>query len=92
MSDNIVEEFMDISTIKSKHNIDSDPDDSNCWKSGDTLFSYAKEVLSFGLLYNELVDAVHESDSLRVLRWWRFMMLIFKSTDRVNYSIKILYR
>ena len=45
----------------------------------------AKELLSFGLLYKELVDAVREGDGVRVLRWWRFMLLIFKATGRKNY-------
>ena len=44
--------------------------------------------MSFGLLYKELVDAVREGDGLRVLRWWRFMLLIFKSTGRKNYCIE----
>ena len=45
-------------------------------------------VLSFALLYKEIVDAVHEGDGLKVLSWWHLMMLIFKSTGRVNYSIE----
>ena len=87
--DSIVEEFTDISTIKPKHNVNADNEpDANSRKSEDKVFSYAMEVLSFGLLYKELVDAVHEGDGLRVLSWWRFMMLIFKGTGRVNYSIE----
>ena len=60
--DSIVEEFTDISTIKTKHDTDSDPDDSNSWNCEDKVFSYAKEVLSFDLLYKELIDVVHEGD------------------------------
>ena len=54
-------------------------------KQEDKVLAYAKELLSFGLLYNELVDAVREGDGVRVLRWWRFMLLIFKATGRKNY-------
>ena len=54
----------------------------------DKVLAYAKELLSFGLLYKELVDAVREGDGARVLRWWRFMLLIFKATGRKNYSIE----
>jgi L1 cell adhesion molecule like protein len=44
--------------------------------------------MPFGLLYAELVDAVREGDGLRVLRWWRFVLLNFKATSRRNYSIE----
>ena len=36
-------------------------------EKSDKVLAYAKEVMSFGLLYTELVDAVHEGDGLRVL-------------------------
>ena len=34
------------------------------------------------------MDVVRQGDGLRVLRWWKFMLLIFKATDRKNYSIE----
>ena len=37
-------------------------------KQEDKVLAYAKELLSFGLLYKELVDAVREGDGVRVLR------------------------
>ena len=43
-------------------------------KSDHKVLVYAKEVMSFGLLYTELVDAVHEGDGFCVFRWWRFML------------------
>lgn len=57
-------------------------------KQEDKVLAYAKELLSFGLLYKELVDAVREGDGARVLRWWRFMLLIYKATGRKNYCIE----
>ena len=88
--DSIIEEFTDISTLKPTHDInaDNEPDDSTSQKGEDKVLAYAREVLSFGLLYKEIVDAVREGDGLRVLSWWRLMMLIFKSTGRINYSIE----
>ena len=80
----IVEQYTDISTFKDA----SDKDESNKRRDEDRVLSYAKEVLTFGLFYKELVDAVHLGDGVRVLSWWRFMMLIFKSTSRTNYSIE----
>ena len=35
----------------------------------DRVLGYAKKVMTFGLLYTELIDAVREGDGLRVLRW-----------------------
>lgn len=77
----IVDEFTDIRTFETS------PDQGDKGKQ-DQILAYAKEVMSFGLLYTELVDAVREGDGLRVLRWWRFMLLIFKATSRKNYSIE----
>ena len=74
----MVEEFVDIRTFEAKQDK----------QQPDKVQAYAKEVLSFGLLYKELVDAVRQGDGLRVLRWWKFMLLIFKATDRRNYSIE----
>ena len=76
----IVEQYTDINTFKDT----SIQDDLNK-RSEDKVLSYAKEVLSFGLFYKEHVDAVHQGDGLRLLSWWYFMMLIFKSTGRTNY-------
>ena len=46
----------------------------------DRVHAHTKEVLSFGLLYKQLVDAVRQGDGLHVLQWWKFMLLIFKAT------------
>lgn len=79
---NIVDEFTDIRTFETS------PDGNDNKEKQDKVLAYAKEVMSFGLLYTELVDAVHEGDGLRVLRWWRFMLPIFKATSQKNYSIE----
>ena len=76
----IVEQYSDITTFKA--------DDSNEGRNEDKVLSYAKELLTFGLFYKEHVDGVHLGDGVRMLLWWRFMMLIFKSTSRINYSIE----
>ena len=77
----IVDDFTDIRTFEVAQ-------EESKAKEHDRVLAYAKEVMTLGLLYTELVDAVHEGDGLRVLRWWRFMLLIFKSTGRKNYSIE----
>lgn len=57
----------------------------------DKVFTYSTELLSYGLLYNEYSDAVREGDGPRVLRIWRYLMLIFKQHRRKNYSIESLH-
>lgn len=42
----------------------------------DTVYSYACETLSLGLLYSELRDAIKEGDGNRVMLVWKFLLLI----------------
>ena len=37
----------------------------------------------------EYTDAISEGDGLRVLRCWRYLLPIFKSSRRTNYSIEV---
>ena len=57
----------------------------------DGIQEYAKEFLSLALLYEEFADAIREGDGMRVLRCWKFMLLIFKAGNRTNYSIEALF-
>lgn len=57
-------------------------------ESSDKVNTYAKEMLSLGLLMSEFEDAIKEGDGLRVIRCWRFLLLIFKSAKRKNYAIE----
>lgn len=54
----------------------------------DKLQAYSCETLTLGLLLAEFVDAIHEGDGSRIIRCWRFFLLLFKATNRVNYSIE----
>ena len=54
----------------------------------DQLFSYASEVMSLGMFYNEYCDAIHEGDGQRILCCWRYMLLLFKASNRTKYTIK----
>ena len=54
----------------------------------DHVYEYASEVLTLGLLYMEFIDAIREGDGGRILRCWRYLLLIFKSSGRSNYSIE----
>ena len=57
----------------------------------DRVKEYASETLSLGLFHEEFYDAVKEGDGKRVLRCWRFLLLIFKVSNRHNYSIEALH-
>ena len=54
----------------------------------DTVMNYANEVFSLGLFLQEFIDAVHEGDGGRILRCWKFMLLLFKGSNKTEYSIE----
>jgi hypothetical protein len=56
----------------------------------DYILSYAKELLSLDLLYLEFTDAIHEADGLRILRCWRYLLLLFKNNNKHKYAIQAL--
>ena len=47
---------------------------------------YATEVLSLGLLWHGFHDAIQEADRDRILNYWKFLLVLFKSTNHPNYS------
>ena len=63
----------------------------------DNVTSYGDEdgvlkvVISVGLFYEEYVDAIREGDGEHVKRCLKFLLPIFKSANRKNYSLEILY-
>lgn len=59
-------------------------------RSEDSVQDYAIQLLSLGCFYLEYADAIREGDGDRVLRCWRYLLPIFKSSGRTNYSIEAL--
>ena len=59
-------------------------------KSTDHVHEYGKQLLSLGCFYLEYSDAIREGDGDRVLRCWKYLLPIFKSSGRKNYSIEAL--
>ena len=53
--------------------------------------SYFETVLSLGMFYMEYVDSIKEGDGERVHRCWKYLLPIFKSSQRKNYSIEALH-
>ena len=54
----------------------------------DTINEYAMEVISLGLLLLEFNDSVREGDGDRILRCWRYFLLLFKASNKTNYAIE----
>ncbi len=64
--------------------------DSPSSASTDGILDYAKEVLSLALVYAEYNDAIREADGDRLIRSWKFLLLLFKASNRSNYSLDAL--
>lgn len=82
--DKILDRYVDLSY----GDICSQSDDATKKLELDGVQSYASDILSLGLLYMELCDGIREGDGERIIRCWRFLMLIFKASNRTNYSIE----
>lgn len=55
-------------------------------KTDDSVYLYATELMSIGLIWHGFHDAIKEGDGDRVLRYWKFLLIIFKATQCRNYS------
>lgn len=62
--------------------------DSDKSTADDTVYSYACETLSLGLLFLEFQDGIREGDGDRILRVWKFLLLLFKASKRTNYALE----
>lgn len=63
---------------------------SNNEANENKVYVHACELLSHGLLYLEFSDSIREGDGVRILHYWRFLMLVFKEAKRKNYAIEAL--
>ena len=54
----------------------------------DGFLEYGKEVFSLGILYLEFRDTIKEGDGQRVMRCWKFFLLLFRGAGRKNYSLE----
>ena len=64
------------------------PDRSVNKDDTDCVHSYACEVMNLGLLYMEFCDAVKEGDGDRVIREWKYLLLLYRASKRQNYAIE----
>ena len=65
---------------------DSKRDHSLSSCDADGVYLYATELLTLGLLWHGFHDSSKEGDGERILRHWKFLLIIFKSTQHNNYA------
>ena len=80
----VIEQYVDLSTIFSS------PRNKHLPATTDHVNAYACETLSLGLLFLEFKDAIREGDGNRVMRVWKYFLLLFKASGRKNYAIEAL--
>ena len=52
----------------------------------DQVHLYAKELLTLSLIWHGFHDAIKNSDGDRIFRYWKVLLVVFKSTDCCNYG------
>ena len=52
----------------------------------DKVYLYAVELLSVALLWHGFHDAINKGDGETLLHYWKFLLVIFKSTNHPNYA------
>lgn len=52
----------------------------------DFVCTYAHEILTLGMIWMNFYDAIKEGDGERILRIWKYLMVIFKETNHRNYA------
>ena len=72
--------------IISKYTIFSRKDDAEPGTYDDNVLLYATDVLSLGLIWHGFYDSIKEADGDRILCYWKFLLIIFKSTNHYNYA------
>lgn len=58
--------------------------------SKDGILNYANEIMSLGILYLNYKDAIRHGDGNRLLVCWKYLLPIFRVSDRRNYSLDVL--
>ena len=75
----IVNEFCDLAIGEQPNHVNSKPD---------CILTYSKEFMTLSMLWLGYHDAIQEGDGIRVKRYWKFMLLLFKASNRKNYAIE----
>ena len=89
-TDLIVQKFVDVSCQHLTEEAEKLKDEPKRDESVDRVQAYANELLTLGLYLMEFSDAIREGDGERIIRCWKFFLLLFKANGRTNYSIEAL--
>lgn len=54
----------------------------------DKVYSYTHELVTLCLLYSEFKDAIKEGDGIRIMRVWKYFLLVFKVAGRKTTVLK----
>ena len=84
IADAIVEKYVDLEAEF------CDPSQPQSSSQDSSNHNYGKEVISLGLLFLNFKDAVREGDGDRVLRMWKYFLLLFRATGHTNYAMEAL--
>jgi serine palmitoyltransferase len=57
----------------------------------DHVYNYACVRLSFGMLLRNFSDAVREGDGERIIRCWKFLLLIYRAHNHTKYAYAALH-
>ena len=55
-----------------------------------SMYDYTQKVISLGLLYLNYKVVGREGDGERVIRMWKYLLLIFRATAHTNYAMEAL--
>ncbi len=62
------------------------PDATSKSPIADSVHAYALELVSLGLLWHGFHDCIKEGDGDRLMVYWKFLMVVFKASNRPNYG------
>lgn len=57
--------------------------------SADGILTYASQLMSLGIFYLNYKDAIREGDGERVLLSWKYLLPLFRVTNRRNYTVEV---
>ena len=79
LSQRVVKRFVKIYLSPEQESEESLPID-------DRVYNYSTDLLTFCLLWHGFHDATREGDGDRLLRYWKFLMVIFQQEGHYNYA------
>lgn len=57
----------------------------------DSIYHYTKQLVTIGSIYLEMSNALREGDGERLIRTWRYLLIILRNSNRINYAKDALH-